>query len=159
MLDIDQVDLSELAEALQDQTDYDHHWLIDPKTGEFAFWTRDCGIDGQNPIELDELEDRGLLVIQPLPSYVWYEDMADFAAGLSDESASRRLERAIRGRGAFRRFKDELHEEYPELAQVWYSFQDARAKHRAVVWLVDNSVVTDDAAEAYLAKLEDPELP
>jgi hypothetical protein len=63
--------------------------------------------------------------------------MADFAEGISDERAGRRLARAIDGKGAFRRFKDELHEEYPHLLPAWYAFRDVRAKRRAVDWLVD----------------------
>jgi len=35
--------------ALADHTDYEHHWLINPDTGEIAFWTADTGIDGQTP--------------------------------------------------------------------------------------------------------------
>ena len=35
------------------------------------------------------------------------------------------LARAIQGKGAFRRFKDELHEEYPDLLPAWYAFRDA----------------------------------
>jgi hypothetical protein len=50
--------------------------------------------------------------------------MADFAAGISDDRTGRRLARAIEGRGAFRRFKDELHEEYPHLLAVWHAFRD-----------------------------------
>ncbi len=51
----------------------------------------------------------------PLPSSVWYQDMADFAEGVSDGTAGRRLRRAIAGKEAFRRFADELYAEYPEL--------------------------------------------
>jgi hypothetical protein len=42
------------------------------------------------------------------------------------------------GKGAFRRFKDQLHEEHPGLLPAWYAFRDARATRRAVQWLVDN---------------------
>jgi hypothetical protein len=45
--------------------------------------------------------------------------MAEFAEGISDEPAGRRLARAIVGRGAFRRFKNELHDEYPQLLPAW----------------------------------------
>jgi hypothetical protein len=81
------------------QNDYDYRWLINPLTGEIAFWTADTGLDGQSPVGLDELD---LLCIDPLPSYVWYQDMADFADRLTDERAGRRLARAICGRGASR---------------------------------------------------------
>ena len=112
VLDLSSIDLEEVGNALADQTDYEHHWLIDPDTGEIVFWTADTGIDGQTPADLDELD---LVVIDPLPSWVWYQDMADFADGIADERAGRRLARAIQGKGAFRRFKDELHQEYPDL--------------------------------------------
>jgi len=156
MLDLGRLDVDEIAMALSDQPNYEHRWLIDPRTGDIAFWTADSGIDGQNPVDLDELD---LVPIDPLPSAVWYEDMADFAAGVSDDSAGRRLERAIRGRGAFRRFKDELDEEYPDLVPVWHAFRDARAQRRAVEWLLDQRLIHDDAARQYLVDHPDPDLP
>ncbi len=156
VLDLSRLDLDEIATALGDQTDYEHHWLINPLTGEIAFWTTDGGIDGQTPVDLDDLD---LVGINPLPSYVWYQDMADFAEGLTDERAGRRLARAIQGRGAFRRFKDELHEEYPDLLPVWYAFRDVRARRRAVGWLADNSLIDDDAATHFLTAHPDPDLP
>ena len=88
MLDLGGIDVEEIATALADQTDYEHGWLIDPRIGEVAFWTSDTGIDGENPIEINELD---LIPIDPLPSYVWQQDMTDFADGISDSAASRRL--------------------------------------------------------------------
>ena len=129
---------------------------MNPETGEIVFWTADTGIDGQSPVDLDDLD---LIAIDPLPSYIWYQDMADFAEQIHDERAGRRLARAIAGKGAFRRFKDELHEEYPHLLPAWYAFRNARAHRRAVEWLADNSLITDDAAERYFTEHPDPDLP
>ncbi|USQ74879.1 hypothetical protein [Ornithinimicrobium cryptoxanthini] len=81
---MDAIDVEEIANALADQTDYEHRWLIDPRTGEVAFWTSDLGIDGENQVELDELD---LILIDPLPPYVWYQDMVDFSDGIRDRSA------------------------------------------------------------------------
>jgi hypothetical protein len=156
VLDLSSIDLEEIANALADQTGYEHHWLINPDTGEIAFWTADSGIDGQTPVDLDELD---LVVIDPLPSWVWYQDMADFADGISDERAGRRFARAIRGKGAFRRFKDELYEEYPDLQPVWYAFRDARAQRRAVEWLVDNDIVDETQAQKFLSEHPELDLP
>jgi hypothetical protein len=64
VLELINVDLDEVAMALADQEAYDHRWLIDPRTGEIAFWTSDTGIDGQNPVDLDDLH---LIWIEPLP--------------------------------------------------------------------------------------------
>jgi len=156
VLDLNSLDLDEIATALADDTSDEHRWLINPQTGEIAFWTADTGIDGQNLIDLDELD---LVCIDPLPSYVWYQDMADFTETITDERTGRRLARAIQGKGAFRRFKDELHEEYPDLLPAWYAFRDVRGKRRAVQWLVDNSLITHDAAHRFLDDYPEPKLP
>ena len=66
--------------------------------------------------------------------------MVDFAERVSDDSARRRLGRAIQGRGAFRRFKDELYEEYPDLVPAWRA---VRAEGRAVEWLLDQGLSGD----------------
>ena len=83
MLDLDRLDVDEIATALSDQADFERLWLIDPRTGELSFWTSDTGIDGSNPVDVDELD---LLPIDPLPSAVWYTDMADFAEGITDDA-------------------------------------------------------------------------
>ena len=62
MLELDAIDVEEIATALADQTDYEHRWLIDPRTGDVVFWTSDTGIDGENPVEIEELD---LIVIDP----------------------------------------------------------------------------------------------
>jgi hypothetical protein len=156
MLELSTVDLEEIATALQDQIAYEHCWLIDPQSGQIGFWTEDGGIDGRTPVDLEELD---LIPIDPLPSRVWYRDMADFAEGVSDQRAGRSLARAIEGKGAFRRFKDRLHQTYPELLPAWHAFQSVRAKRRAVQWLVDNSLIDQQAAAAVLARYADPDLP
>jgi hypothetical protein len=156
MLDPDALDLDAIATALSDQTDDEHTWLIDPGTGEIDLWTSDTGIDGENPIDLDEVD---LLPIDPLPSAVWYSDMADFAQQVSDGAARRRLVRALDGRGAFRRFKNELYEEYPELVSAWQAFRDARARRRAVEWLLDEGLTSESAAQRFIAGHPDPVLP
>lgn len=156
VLDLSSLDLEEIAAALADQTDYEHRWLINIETGEIVFWTSETGIDGQTAVDIDELD---LLCIDPLPSSIWYQDMAEFAAHLSDERAGRRLARALQGKGAFRRFKAELHEEFPHLLPAWYAFRDARAHRRAVEWLADNSLITDVAAARFLDEHPEPSVP
>ena len=146
VLDLAVIDVEEIATALADQTDYEHRWLIDPATGEVVFWTSDTGIDGENPVELDELD---LIVIDPLPSYVWYQDMVDFADGISDRTAGLRLSSSLQGRGAFRRFKNELYQHHPELISAWHAMRDARARVRAVDWLVDEGLIEEAAAQRF----------
>lgn len=155
VLEVAGLDLEEIAEALADQERYEHRRLIDPRSGDIMFWTADTGIDGHHPIDLDEL-DPDLVAIDPLPSWVWYQDMADFTATITDEPARQRLARAIGGKRAFRRFKDELHDRYPDLLPAWYAFLDTRARRRAVRWLADHGLISDEDAARFLAEHPDP---
>lgn len=158
MLDLNVLDLGEIGYALSDQDAYEHCWLIHSQTGEMVYWSADTGIDGHTKIDLDDL-DGELISIRPLPSWVWYQDMEDFAGGITDDRAGRRLARAIQGRGAFRRFKDELNEEYPNLLPFWYAFSEARALRRAVEWLAEEELVEQESADRYLTGHPEPGLP
>ena len=60
--------------------------------------------------------------------------MAEFLETVADERLASRLDRALGGRGAFRRFKDELAEAPGELAR-FHRFADDRRRGRARHWL------------------------
>ena len=156
VLDLTGIDVEEIATALADQTDYEHRWLIDPQTGQVALWTSDTGIDGENLVEIDDLD---LIPIDPLPSHVWFRDMADFAGGISDTAVGGRLKQALQGRGAFRRFKNELYERHLELISAWHSFRGVRAERRAVQWLCDQGLIDENLAQQFALDHPDPELP
>ena len=156
MLALDGIDVEEIATALADQTDYEHRWLLDPRTGQVTFWTSDTGIDGENPVDVDELD---LIPIDPLPSHVWFQDMADFADGISDSAAGRRLTQALQGRGPFRRFRNQVYEHHPELISPWHALRDVRAQLRAVEWLLDQGLIHDSAAQQFASDHPDPGLP
>ena len=125
-------------------------------SSQVVFWTSDTGIDDQALVDLDE---RDLICIDPLPSCIWYQDMADFTNQISDERAGRRVARALQGKGAFRRFKAEVNDEYPRLLPAWYAFRDARAHRRAVEWLADDSLVNHDAVTRFLDEHPEPAVP
>ena len=156
MLHLDGIDVEDVATALADQTDYEHRWLIDSRTGEIVFWTSDSGIDGENSVEIDELD---LIPIDPVPSYVWFQDMADFAEGISDLEVGRRLAKALQGRGPFRRFKNQLYEHHPELISAWHALRDARAERRAVEWLHGQGLIDEESAQQFTRGHPDPALP
>lgn len=58
--------------------------------------------------------------------------MERFAVGVTDAAASALLRRAIQGRGAFRYFKDSIHD--LGLAQDWYAYRDRRYEEIAIAW-------------------------
>ncbi len=67
-----------------------------------------------------------------------WRDMAAFAARQHDAALRERLERAIEGKGAFRRFRDLVHDE--DLAEQWYAFSTDRQMGRAREFLADEGV-------------------
>ena len=127
-----------------------------PATGDLVIWTGDTGIDGHNPVELEDVD---LIAIDPIPSYVWYQDMVDFAERISDRAMGERLSRALEGRGAFGRFENEVFQ-HPELiAPPWQTLRDTRARLRAVGWLLDQELINPTAADEYYDSHRDPQLP
>ncbi len=65
-----------------------------------------------------------------------YHDMELFIADLGDDPFAERLGRAIVGRGAFRRFWDQLSHR-PDLMTWWHLFSNERQRGRARSWLAD----------------------
>lgn len=63
-----------------------------------------------------------------------YRDMVRFIDTVGDPERADRLEIAISGRGAFRRFKDVL-ARWPGELERWYAFSDERQRGRARSWL------------------------
>ena len=84
--------------------------------------------------------------------------MVDFAEGISDRRAGERLGRTLHGKGAFRRFKNELHQHHPDLISVWRAFTDARASARAVHWLADEGLIDDESARRFARDNPEPAL-
>jgi Uncharacterised protein family (UPF0158) len=146
MLDPEQVDLADLALALEDHS-RDHKWWFDPDTG--AVEPRFEARFG------DDHAAAGLVSIEPVPTGVGYADMEDFVGRVRDPRAHHLLERAITGRGAFRRFKDALLD-YPELRQAWFAFHDVRSERRAIEWLLERGLVDPAAADAALESRPEP---
>ena len=152
MLDLRDVDLGDLCEALEDHS-YEHSWWLDPATGEVVLWSDYFEEQGEQ-----DPDSRGLRPIEPIPSHEGYADMEDFIERVRDPRARDLLSRAIAGRGAFRRFKDTLFD-FPELREAWFRFRDVRIERRAIEWLVDEELVEPNLAERAIGERSDPDLP
>jgi Uncharacterised protein family (UPF0158) len=150
MLDPGAVDLEELCAALDDRS-AGVSWWIDSETGRIRSHLADTG----DP-DPDDPAETGWRRIRSTESYESYRDMADFVAAVHHRRAADLLDRAISGRGAFRRFKDTLFE-FPELRDQWFRFRDARARRRALRWLADEGLVERADADRAAASHPDPE--
>jgi hypothetical protein len=142
MLDPESLDLDELRAALEDHSP-DMTWWIHPKDGQ---------IRSQRA---DQAAPDGWLRIGSVGSHEGYRDMAEFVAGVHHRRAAELLDRAIAGRGAFRRFKDTLFE-FPELREGWFRFRDARSRRRALRWLAAQGLVDSTVAARLMDRYPDP---
>ena len=61
-----------------------------------------------------------------------YRIMERFCYSVDDEDMRDGLCRAIRGRGAFRYFKDKIHEY--GMAEAWYRYRDAALREIVIAW-------------------------
>ncbi|MGN6606899.1 MAG: UPF0158 family protein [Jatrophihabitans sp.] len=131
-------DLDQLADLLDGGADAEGGRL-DLTTGESwpeSTFDDDAGLDvfgGDEDGGVTD-EDARWLDVEPLGSRAAYRDMVDFAATRTDDRLRRRLESAIEGRGAFRRFRDALADS-PEDRDEWFTFADDRRRGRAREWL------------------------
>lgn len=143
MLDPGRVDLAALAHALDDRTP-GTCWYLDPGTGRVEARAEDAAApDGWVPVASTSSGES-------------YRDMSDFTAGVQHRRAAALLDRAIDGRGAFRRFKNTLFE-FPEVRDQWFRFRDARSRRRAVDWLAGAGLISDADAARARARHPDPD--
>jgi hypothetical protein len=68
-----------------------------------------------------------------------YRDMEAFIATVTNPRLQEHLWAAIRGRGAFRRFKDLL-AGYPDERERWFAFKDGRVRQRMLAWLASEGI-------------------
>ena len=68
-----------------------------------------------------------------------YADMERFISKVEDPQLRDRLWRAIKGRGALRRFKDLLFER-PDVREDWFAFKNEQDWQRAEAWLATRDI-------------------
>ena len=119
------VKLEEIIEAME-FADMETEYYYDTKN-ERILMLFDGMVDGEDDPELFEDISEGFVEDYiPLPEQYdinEYRIMEEFIYELPEGKNRDVLERAIQGRGAFRRFKDKLYD--LNLEQQWYSYKDS----------------------------------
>lgn len=108
---------------------------IDLRTGEVIVGSDlDWDREGDDEDDADPDDPDTWLYIRSEGSRDGYHDMAHFLDTIGDPDLVDRLERALDGRGAFRRFKDRL-SDVPSELERFHRFADDRQRGRARAWL------------------------
>jgi len=85
------------------------------------------------------MNDNRYLRIDPVSSREQYRWMERFIATVEDEDLRRRLNIAIDGKGAFRRFKDALMS-HPVDRERWFAFRSERLRACMEAWLLAHGI-------------------
>lgn len=134
------VNLNDVIEAI-DFTDDGMTYYYNKRTGKIEL-VADSMDDYENVV--DEIEENFEQYLS-LPSRYEindYQKMVNFISNLPTGKEAQQLTRAISGRGAYRRFREEL--EIFGLTQKWYDFKDATTRKQAVDWCQENQVSFTD---------------
>ena len=125
------VALDELGEALDQSGGSDS--FIDLTDG--TLWPAQLFDVDQGPADFDPESDQWLLVVG-LGSGPAYAAMQRFVATIEQPDLASRLNDALAGSGAFRRFQTELSRHEDEYTR-WHRFRDDDRLGRALSWLAD----------------------
>lgn len=139
------VDLDELSMLLEGGLGFDEGGRIDLRSGQIWPHTSIEEARENGDEDDDESEAEYWLYVHGEGSRAGYRDMERFIATIGDKRLANRLQLAISGRGAFRRFKDALARDSAELER-WYAFSDEREMGRARAWLVSEGYAAVPAA-------------
>jgi hypothetical protein len=147
------VRLKDIVDELEIQSE-ESRSLLNIKTGEILIVTSEDlrAAEDEEPFDhLPEWEQENRIVIidvvENFENYIElptkyevneYDIMEDFCLTVSDPRKQDSLLRAIRGKGAFRRFKDKIIDF--EIEDQWYSYRDERFKQIAIEWCKDNNI-------------------
>lgn len=147
------VKLKEVGEVIDMQMD-EYYTLFDRETYTFIHFSEQAYQDAEDREPFDHLPDwqqeereRADLWLEYPDRFVSLPDkfeineysmMEDFCFQLGDERKQERLLKAIRGRGAFRRFKDQV--QRWGIDQEWYQFRDKKMEVIAKEWCDNNDI-------------------
>lgn len=130
------VKLSDIIDAI-DFTDQYTEYFLDKETGE-VLMVNDMVMSTSEKEEIyDQLDEHGFYRLPAQRDIDDYRSMEDFISELPSPAAEK-LSRAISGRGAFRRFKDEIIRLGVE--KEWYAFEEDAHKRVAIRWCEENGL-------------------
>ncbi len=147
------VKLKDIMEELEIQFEESRSFLY-IKTGEIVLVTSEDlrAADDEEPFDhlVDWEQENREIAIDVVENFENYKElptiydvneykiMEDFCLEIIDQQKQNNLISAIKGKGAFRRFKDMINDF--ELETEWYSYRDERLKQIAIKWCQDNNI-------------------
>lgn len=160
------VDIDEIAFIMETFDEFDSVTFFDTETGELVSIPNELmsAVESNDEEALQDLPDwekdligtaesiisdeSGRYVDIPRkPPYEAYNLMVEFTSSITNKHLREKLEIALEGKGAFRRFKNVI-SDYPEEGKMWFAFKDKRMRDEVIEWLNDIGIEpTEDSAK------------
>lgn len=149
------VDLDEIALIMEMYDDFENITLFDTETGEIVNILRELmsALESDDEEALRDLPDWEKELIKTAesiisneggryvdiprkPSFEAYNLMVEFASSVTNKHLKQKLDIALDGKGAFKRFKNVI-SDYPDEEKRWFTFKDKKLREEVVEWLND----------------------
>jgi len=133
------IDAEELIMALEYHA-YESQYFLDLQTGEVLLVADEAYVEPKEELKMQiQAEPDRYWAIDPIPSSVGWQVMAEFIEQLPVGEARERLTRVVERSHPFRRFKDTLLD-YPEIREQWFAFHERAMLQLARGWLEDEGI-------------------
>ena len=127
-----------LQTAMED-ADLANRYFLNLVTGEVISFLDDFGLSDEEQRLVDEIDGSNDYVaierIDSQEAYQWMVDFVDEIVVPINEQVAEQLFIALKGKGAFRRFKDTLQHEGERWLQAWYRWKDQRLQAAVEEWV------------------------
>jgi biotin synthase-related radical SAM superfamily protein len=149
------VDINEIAFTMETSDEFESITLFDTETGEIVSIPNELmsAVESNDEEEMQDLPDweKDLIEIAEnicndeggryvdiprKPSYEAYNLMVEFASSVTNKNLKEKLDIALDGKGAFRRFKNVI-SDYPDEEKKWFAFKDKKMREDVIEWLHD----------------------
>ncbi len=136
----------EMVEMAMEDSDLSHSYFLDTQTGEVIALSDYDDFTEEREHLLEEIDGSDqYLPIERISTHEAYQWMEAFVAEIVEPKNARvaeKLYRALRGKGAFRRFKDALNSAGEQWVQTWYHWREVRFDKAIKEWFTDESLET-----------------
>jgi hypothetical protein len=136
------IDGDMLELAMQD-ADGSRLYFLNLQTGEVST-SDDVRTSGE-----EDMEEEHAIPVERIDSreaYQWMSDFVDDVVAPKNARIAAKLSLALRGKGAFRRFKDAVHSAGNEWEQAWYDWKDDRFEQAIKAWLMSLPIIITERA-------------
>ena len=129
------ITIQEIMFALEDHSGAQH--FLDKKTGKTITITALMEKE-ENKLETKIISSpERYALIEPIPPKKAFQEMEDFANRIPEAEMKQKILSAIKGKGAFRRFKDVLLN-HLSLREEWFDAHNHNVFNKAIDWCIEN---------------------